>query len=549
MSIYNKKTLIAILLLTIIISFIFFIATKEDNYNKDELYENKIADHDQNPSDENYGVASNNPIASRVGEKIIKDGGNAVDASMGVSYALAITEPHSSGLGGGGAMLAYDGKPNVAPKQWQYKDISSFKYDEKDEIGTPGFVRGIHDAHKEAGKMDEEKILNYVIPLAEEGFEVDSELERSLKLYGSDVDRDSPFFDGDKTKREGEVVKQPELAKTIKGIRDHGPDYFYDKVGESVSDQVDEEITEKDFNSYKTTKKEPVSTDYLNTKVYSASNPLGGTLMLQGLEIDKATNNQVPQNTQSAPENDQIDPNNQTTPNNRLDYITGILKSRALMYRNRDIVNGQDEDYDEYLSQDYLLGKLNEVNFESNFNTNNVDNTSTTHFVVVDKEGKVTSTTNTLSSVFGSGDFMKEGFYMNNSLSNFSSDPLSPNHGGKYKTPRSYTAPSIGVGPDYYMGIGTPGGNKIPTTTNEVLIDYLKGNGTLQESIDKPRFYNDGGTVFYENAMSKADVSIFKSLGFKVEEKRNDPNFGSVQAALYNKNDKTVEIGHDVGNR
>ncbi|MDN6160776.1 MAG: gamma-glutamyltransferase, partial [Staphylococcus equorum] len=530
-------------------SFIFFIATKEDNYNKDELYENKIADHDQNPSDENYGVASNNPIASRVGEKIIKDGGNAVDASMGVSYALAITEPHSSGLGGGGAMLSYDGKPNVAPKQWQYKDISSFKYDEKDEIGTPGFVRGIHDAHKEAGKMDEEKILNYVIPLAEDGFEVDSELERSLKLYGSDVDRNSPFFEGDKTKREGEVVKQPELAKTIKGIRDHGPDYFYDKVGESVSDQVDEEITEKDFNSYKTTKKEPVSTDYLNTKVYSASNPLGGTLMLQGLEIDEATNNQVPQNTQSAPENDQIDPNNQTTPNNRLDYITGILKSRALMYRNRDIVNGQDEDYDEYLSQDYLLGKLNEVNFESNFNTNNVDNTSTTHFVVVDKEGKVTSTTNTLSSFFGSGDFMKEGFYMNNSLSNFSSDPLSPNHGGKHKTPRSYTAPSIVVGPDYYMGIGTPGGNKIPTTTNEVLIDYLKGNGTLQESIDKPRFYNDGGTVFYENAMSKADVAIFKSLGFKVEEKRNDPNFGSVQAALYNKNDKTVEIGHDVGNR
>ena len=58
-----------------------------------------------------------------------------------------------------------------------------------DQTGTPGFVRGLHDAHKDAGKMDEKKILNYVIPLAEDGFEVDSELERSLKLYGSDVDR------------------------------------------------------------------------------------------------------------------------------------------------------------------------------------------------------------------------------------------------------------------------------------------------------------------------------------------------------------------------
>ncbi|WP_210143736.1 gamma-glutamyltransferase [Staphylococcus sp. GDY8P94P] len=530
MSIYNKKTLIVILLLTIIISFTFYMITKKDNYNKDDLYENKIADHQQDISDKNYGVASNNPIATRVGEKILQDGGNAVDASIGVSYALAVTEPHSSGLGGGGAMLAYDGQENVAPKQWQYKDISSFNYKQKDKIGVPGFVRGLEDAHKEAGKMDRKKIMNYVIPLAEEGFEVDSELERSLKLYGSDVDRDSPFFEGEQTKREGDVIKQPALAKTLKGIRDNGPNYFYDKVGKSVTKQTDDKLTEKDFQSYKTEKKEPVSTDYLNNKVYAASNPLGGSLMLQGLEIDEATNNQAAQG-------------------NRLDYITGILKSRDLMYRNRDIVNGQDEDYDEYLSQDYLLGRLNEINFESNFNTNNIDNTSTTHFVVVDKNGQLTSTTNTLASFFGSGKYMKEGFYMNNSLSNFSSNPSSPNYGAKHKQPRSFASPSIVVGPDYYMGIGTPGGNKIPTTLNEVIIDYLRNDGTLQESINKPRFYNDGGKIFYENATDQQDIDIFKSLGFEIEEKRNDPNFGSVQAALYNKNDKTVEIGHDVGNR
>ena len=530
MSIYNKKTLIVILLLTIIISFTFYMITKKDNYNKDDLYENKIADHQQDISDKNYGVASNNPIATRVGEKILQDGGNAVDASIGVSYALAVTEPHSSGLGGGGAMLAYDGQENVAPKQWQYKDISSFNYKQKDKIGVPGFVRGLEDAHKEAGKMDRKKIMNYVIPLAEEGFEVDSELERSLKLYGSDVDRDSPFFEGEQTKREGDVIKQPALAKTLKGIRDNGPNYFYDKVGKSVTKQTDDKLTEKDFQSYKTEKKETVSTDYLNNKVYAASNPLGGSLMLQGLEIDEATNNQAAQG-------------------NRLDYITGILKSRDLMYRNRDIVNWQDEDYDEYLSQDYLLGRLNEINFESNFNTNNIDNTSTTHFVVVDKNWQLTSTTNTLASFFGSGKYMKEGFYMNNSLSNFSSNPSSPNYGAKHKQPRSFTSPSIVVGPDYYMGRGTPGGNKIPTTLNEVIIDYLRNDGTLQESINKPRFYNDGGKIFYENATDQQDIDIFKSLGFEIEEKRNDPNFGSVQAALYNKNDKTVEIGHDVGNR
>src|SRR5699024_2220097 len=135
---------------------------------------------------------------------------------------------------------------------------------------------------------------------------------------------------GDQTKREGEVIKQPELAETVKGIRDHGPDYFYDKVGESVADQVDEEVTEKDFKSDKTAKKEQVSTDYLNNKVYSASNPLGGTLMLQGLEIDEAINNQVPQishDTQAATNNgvaQDTQAGAEPTTNNRLDYITGI---------------------------------------------------------------------------------------------------------------------------------------------------------------------------------------------------------------------------------
>ena len=80
---------------------VIFLSYEKDNYDKDDLYENKIADHKQDTSDKNYGVASNNPIATRVGEKIIRDGGNAIDASVGVSYALAVTEPHSSGLGGG----------------------------------------------------------------------------------------------------------------------------------------------------------------------------------------------------------------------------------------------------------------------------------------------------------------------------------------------------------------------------------------------------------------------------------------------------------------
>lgn len=531
MNMYNKKFLILILVATIAVSFVFYFYTKPDTYDKNELYENKIAGHTQSASNQQkYGVASNNTIATRIGNKILKDGGNAADATMGVGYALAVTEPHSSGLGGGGVMLTYNGDQNAEPKQYQYKDISSYNFKQKDVIGTPGFVKGMHEAHQREGKMSEKDILNYVIPLATDGFEVDSELERSLKLYGSDVDRDSPFFDGSRTKREGDVVKQPALAKTLKGIRDNGPDYFYDKVGKSISKQLDNKLTKKDFQDYEMTPKAPVSTDYLNNKIYSASNPLSGTLMLQGLEIDEAMNNSVPMN--------------------RTDYLEGVIKSRNLMYQNRDIVNGQDNNSENYLSQEYILSQLNEVNqTQEEINPEGIDNTHTTHFVVVDKDGNLTSTTNTLDSYFGSGKYMKEGFYMNNALKNFSSDPNSPNYGEKHKQPRSFAAPTIVVGPNFYMGIGTPGGNKIPTMLNEVIVDYIRNDSTLQDALDKPRFYNDGGTVYYEKAMPNSDIDVFKNMGYNVEEKRNDPNFGSVQAAVYNEDDDTVEVGQDVGNR
>ena len=94
MNIYNKVTLSVILVITILISFTFYFFNKEDKPDKDDLYENKIANRKSATSDEQktYGVASNNAIATRVGNKIIEDGGNAVDAAEGVAYALAVTE-------------------------------------------------------------------------------------------------------------------------------------------------------------------------------------------------------------------------------------------------------------------------------------------------------------------------------------------------------------------------------------------------------------------------------------------------------------------------
>ena len=111
MNIYNKVTLSVILVITILISFIFYFLIKKINLIKMIYMKTRLLTVNQQPlMSKTYGVASNNAIATRVGNKIIEDGGNAVDAAEGVAYALAVTEPHSSGLGGGGATLTYDGK-------------------------------------------------------------------------------------------------------------------------------------------------------------------------------------------------------------------------------------------------------------------------------------------------------------------------------------------------------------------------------------------------------------------------------------------------------
>lgn len=108
-----------------------------------------------------------------------------------------------------------------------------------------------------------------------------------------------------------------------------------------------------------------------------------------------------------------------------------------------------------------------------------MDNISIIYFVVIDKNGKLVSMINILFSYFGIGDYMKEGFYMNNFLGDFSKDKLSFNYGEFYKVFRLFIFLLVIVGFNFYMGIGILGGNKILIIFNEVIVDYLNSDGLL----------------------------------------------------------------------
>ncbi|MEX3480504.1 gamma-glutamyltransferase family protein [Staphylococcus epidermidis] len=239
----------------------------------------------------------------------------------------------------------------------------------------------------------------------------------SIKKYSKGIDKSSPFFKGDgNTVKNGDIVKQPQLTKTLKGIKNNGPNYFYDKLAKHLTTELNGQIDKTDFNNYKSKQKKPSETKYLNTHVYSSSNPLGGGLMLQGLKLDEMLNN------------GQSDEQ----------YLNSVLSGRDLMYSNRDIVNAKTNFSQEYLSNMYISNKYNNQNTSDSISDNSVKKTSTLHFVVVDKQGQMTSTTNTLSGYFGSGKYMDEGFYMNNSMTNSSDNKDSNNYHAKNTVPRSY---------------------------------------------------------------------------------------------------------------
>ncbi|MBM6630251.1 gamma-glutamyltransferase [Mammaliicoccus vitulinus] len=524
--IYNRKFLFISMIIVLLISTLIYLCSTQKKSDKDNLYENKISEA-KNSKKKSYGVASNNPIAVKIGEKIIEDGGNSVDASIGVSYALAITEPHTSGLGGGGAMITKNNSKFEKPRLLEYKDMSGYNYKKSDETGVPGLVSGLHQAHKNGGSMDEKKIMNYVIPLAKDGFEVDDELDRSLKIYGDDIDKDSPFFKDSEPLEEGDIVKQKALTKTLEGIRDNGVSYFYDDIAGDIADQADSHLKKKDFKNYQPADKEAIETDYKGNKIYSASNPLGGTLMAQGLKLDEIINKK----------------------NTKKEYVNSIISGRNLVLENKEIVNDQESAYNNYLERDYIIDKYKELDKYNGMKPSDGTDGNTTHFVVIDKEGQVTSTTNSLASYFGTGKFVDQGFYLNDSLNNFSKGSKNPNRGDKHKFPRSYTAPTIIEGKDFTMGIGSPGGNKIPTILNQVMIQYFNDDKSIQDIIDKPRFYNDGDTVYYEKDIDDDYLKQFKKMGYKVKQGKDTPYFGSVQAAILNKENNAVETGRDVGNR
>jgi gamma-glutamyltranspeptidase/glutathione hydrolase len=508
-------------------------------------------------------VVSVHALASQAGVDIMKAGGNAVDAAVAVGFALAVVHPQAGNLGGGGFMLFrrpnnevhfldYREKAPAAATAKMYldangkvvNDLSTVGYK---AIGVPGSVAGMAYAQKHWGKLPLAKVMAPAIRLAREGFPLaasDAEDLKDADLAKFPVSRRIFQRDGNYYKS-GEVLKQPELARTLERISRNPDDFYHGAIARELAAFMQKSgglVTAKDLAEYEVKERQPIRGTYRGYQIFSAPPPSsGGIVMMEALNIlegyDLAKLGRSPEALHLTVEAyrraffDRAeflgDPDFAKIPVAQLTdkkygaaWRTGLSPEHATLSKDlkRPEEFSQLERYAE-LHPPAIYAKEPE---------------NTTHYSVVDPDGNAVAVTTTLNGGFGS--FVTAdglGFLLNNEMDDFASAPGVPNmYGliqgpaneiGPGKRPLSAMTPTIVTkGGKLFLVLGSPGGPTIITTVANALMGVADYGMNIQEAVNAPRYHHQWmpDQVAMEQAFAQADVAALEKMGHKIERRK-----------------------------
>jgi gamma-glutamyltranspeptidase/glutathione hydrolase len=518
-------------------------------------------------------VVTAHPEASKVGVAIIRRGGNAVDAAVAVQFALAVVYPNAGNIGGGG-FLVYRGKggnsdaldyrekaPEKASRD-MYLDAQGNAITDKSlygalASGVPGTVDGMVKAHHKYGKLSWKKDIQPAIDLAQNGFqitaqqasELNSHKERFLKYNNRPV----AFVKNDLWKA-GDLLKQPQLAKTLKLIRDHGRRGFYEGlVATAIVASMKNTsglITEKDLKDYQSVWRKPVSGKYKNYTVISMPPPSSGGIAL--LTMLKQVE-EYPLSKWGFQRDSTV-------------QLMIELERRA--YADRASYLG-DPDFFKVpqaalLDPAYIKSRTRGISLDKATPSSQVkpgklplkESEQTTHYSIVDSEGNAVSATTTLNGSYGSFVVVDgAGFILNNEMDDFSVKPGTPNMyglvGGEANSIvagkrmlSSMTPTIIEEGGKLRMVVGTPGGSTIITSVFQTILNVLAFGQNMQQAVAAPRFHHQWlpDEVYVEKGAIDNAIRIkLEYKGYKLTERGP---MGRVDAILVKPNG-TLETGAD----
>ena len=500
---------------------------------------------------QNGAVVSAEKHATLVGTRVLMRGGNAVDAAVTMGFALAVTLPRAGNLGGGGFMLihiAESGK-TVAIDYREKAPLEASEdmfLDEKGEVdikraresiesaGVPGTVAGLALALEKYGTISLAEALLPAIELAENGFEVSSQLHRSLlgakkRMRRSEESMNIFFADNGEPPAQGQILKQENLAWSLKKIRDGGPDAFYrGAIAEKITTYMKRAgglISAEDLASYKAVMRKPITGKYRGYQVYSMPPPSSGGLhLIQMLKI--LENHPLSKYKRNSPE-----------------YIHLLAETMKFAYADRSEHLG-DPDFSEiptqWLTSESYAKKLSK-RIHPDVATPSAQimpgnpvaetGTETTHFAVADKFGNVVSNTYTLNFSYGSGlSVPGTGILLNNEMDDFSAKPGAQNAYGLVGSSKNSIVPEkrmlssmtptiVLKDGNFFLTTGSPGGSRIITTVLQLLINVIDHKMNIQKATATPRIHHQWlpDAIYIENGMTEEIETALSKKGHRVE--------------------------------
>lgn len=465
-------------------------------------------------------VVSASELASKVGIEILKKGGNAVDASVAVGFALAVTYPAAGNIGGGGFMVIrlndgtstsidYREKAPASTHPDIYLDenknpVSDLSAAGVTSAGVPGSAAGLIYALEKYGTMKLEDVIQPAVDLALNGFELEYRMAESFKStletfskYESSV---KVFAKNGEPYEAGDLFIQNDLGRTLNIIKEKGRDGFYKgEIADLIVKQMnsmDGWITLEDLADYQPVEREPVKGNYRGYEVISMGPPsAGGILLIQVLNILENLKFERKEWGSSS-------------------YFHNLVEALKYAYADRSMHIGDPDFYDvpqdKLLSKEYAREIFNKINdtatpseliFPADLLSLN-ESEETTHYSVIDKFGNAVSTTTTINSGYGSKIVVEgAGFLLNNEMDDFSIQPGVPNQFGltggeankvepNKRMVSSMTPTIILKDGNPFLIVGSPGGSTIMTVVLQVVLNVLDFNMNIQRANDAPRIHH-----------------------------------------------------------
>jgi gamma-glutamyltranspeptidase / glutathione hydrolase len=519
-------------------------------------------------------VVSVHHDATDAGVEILREGGNAVDAAVAVGFALAVVNPATGNIGGGGFMLIRPGSNQLAGGRAHFLDYrekapaaatANMYLDGTGNVvpkmstvgakasGVPGTVAGLTYAEQHYGRLGLKKVMAPAIRLAKRGYVLDPEIAQgfhsallaqfpaSHRIY----QRDGRFYAA------GEVFRQPELAATLKRIAAKPTDFYKGKMAAQIAAFEDAHggaITPADLAAYEVKERSPLVGHYHGLEVLTSPPPSSGGIVLiealnilGGYDLPKLGGDRSPQQVHIIAEafrraymdrGDYLgDPDFNSMPLAQmasLDYADAWRKTIEPVQPSPSAT---------------LVRPVGFMPDPPELEHGGHESPQTTHFSVVDADGNAVSSTYTLNFYYGSGVTVEPlGFLLNDEMDDFTSKAGAPNSFGLVqgranaiapgKRPLSSMTPTIVSEPGVcFKGepckpgklrlvLGSPGGSTIPTTVANDLISIVDNGLDVQTAADAPRFHHQylPDVLQFETTFPADIVAAMKARGYVVKQ-------------------------------